>query len=211
MPRVVFIPNSARPDHGGSANWPFKGGTVGLVTGFFSRREFSARLERRRERLYRMAFAWCHDRYLADDLVQQALYKALQKRTQLKDPAAIDGWLHRILANCLHDFHRRQRETEEFDPERGPWTESALRAAEREDVVARVRCAVATLPLAQRQVITLIDLEGSSYNDVAAALDIPLGTVMSRLCRARRALKDRLHPDMGLPEETAGRRIRRVK
>jgi RNA polymerase sigma-70 factor (ECF subfamily) len=184
---------------------------VGLVSGFFSRREFSARLERRRERLYRMAFAWCHDRYLADDLVQQALCKALQKRTQLRDPAAMDGWLHRILANCLHDFYRRQRETEEFDPERGPRTESAMQVAEREDVVTQVRRAVATLPLAQRQVITLIDLEGSSYNDVAVALDIPLGTVMSRLCRARRALRDRLHPDMEPREETAGHHIRRVK
>ncbi len=184
---------------------------MGLVSALFARRDFSARLERRRERLYGIAFAWCHDRHLADDLVQQALLKALQKRTQLKDPAAIDGWLYRILANCLRDFYRRYRETEEFDSARGPQTESALQAAEREDVVAQVRRAVASLPLAQRQVITLIDLEGSSYNDVAVALDIPLGTVMSRLCRARRALKDRLHPDMAPRDGAAVHHIRRVK
>lgn len=184
---------------------------MGLVSALFARRDFCARLERRRERLYGIAFAWCHDKHLADDLVQQALYKALQKRTQLKNPAAIDGWLYRILANGLRDFYRSYRETEEFDPERGPRTESALQAAEREDVVAQVRRAVASLPLAQRQVITLIDLEGSSYNDVAIALDIPLGTVMSRLCRARRALKDRLHPDMAPCAGIAGHRIRRVK
>ena len=61
------------------------------------------------------------------------------------------------------------------------------------ELVGRVRRAVATLPLGQRQVITLVDLEEQSYSQTATALGIPVGTVMSRLCRARQALRARLH------------------
>ena len=75
----------------------------------------------------------------------------------------------------------------------------------------RVRRAVGTLPLAQRQVVTLVDLEGFSYASVAEILDIPVGTVMSRLSRGRRALRDRLldmnsRAGMDLPSKV--RRIR---
>ncbi|HQT25493.1 MAG TPA: sigma factor-like helix-turn-helix DNA-binding protein, partial [Burkholderiales bacterium] len=56
-------------------------------------------------------------------------------------------------------------------------------------LVSRVRNAVAKLPLGQRQVLTLVDLEEFSYAEVSAILDIPVGTVMSRLCRARSTLK----------------------
>jgi RNA polymerase sigma-70 factor (ECF subfamily) len=184
---------------------------VGLISGLTARRQFSSRLERRRERLYGIAFSWCHDRHLADDLVQQTLCKALQSRAQLRDPKAIDPWLYRILANCLRDFHRRRRETVEFDPERGPTAEIALDIAERHDVVTRVRRAVANLPLAQRQVLTLVDLEGCSYNEVSTALEIPPGTVMSRLCRARRALRNELGRGAASGESGVNRRIRRVK
>jgi RNA polymerase sigma-70 factor (ECF subfamily) len=60
------------------------------------------------------------------------------------------------------------------------------------EIVARVRAAIARLPLGQRQVVTLVDLEELSYAEVALALGIPIGTVMSRLCRARATLRDTL-------------------
>jgi RNA polymerase sigma-70 factor (ECF subfamily) len=61
-----------------------------------------------------------------------------------------------------------------------------------DQLVEQVRAAVETLPISQRQVMTLIDLEGCGYEQVAAILDIPVGTVMSRLSRARDAMKKRL-------------------
>ena len=70
-------------------------------------------------------------------------------------------------------------------------------AHDRLETVNRVRAAVARLPVGQRQVVTLVDLEEFSYAEVAATLGIPIGTVMSRLCRARLALRDQLRqPDV---------------
>ena len=62
-----------------------------------------------RDRLYRMAFAWTHNPHLADDLVQQTILKALNNQRQLKDLAAAEAWLFRILSNCLKDHYRAKR------------------------------------------------------------------------------------------------------
>ena len=69
---------------------------------------------------------------------------------------------------------------DEFTPEDGH---------AQSQLVSRVRNAVARLPLGQRQVLTLVDLEEVSYAEVSVILEIPVGTVMSRLCRARKTLK----------------------
>ena len=69
----------------------------------------------------------------------------------------------------------------------------------KQQVIDRVRSAIARLPLGQRQVITLVDLQGFSYAEVAEVLEIPVGTVMSRVSRARQSLKDdliSLHGDL---------------
>ena len=173
-------------------------------------RELNRRLEDIRPRLYRVAYSWCHDTHLADDLVQQTLVKALQNSGQLRDPKVMDAWLFRILTNCWNDHFRRQRDTVDIDEipqwhERTPEFEHA-----RDQIVARVRQAIAALPEHHRHVITLVDLGGLSYNEVAEVLEIPLGTLMSRVSRARRALKESLldlHPETAQP--TA--QIRRIK
>jgi len=77
--------------------------------------------------------------------------------------------------------------------------------AERQEAVIRVRTAIAALPLGQRQVVTLVDLEEFSYAEVADIMAIPIGTVMSRLCRAREALRGLLKPAAAEP------RLRSVK
>ena len=76
----------------------------------------------------------------------------------------------------------------------------------------RVRDAIATLPLAQRQVITLVDLEECSYAQVAEVLGVPVGTVMSRLSRARQALKNHLSVEHQHEDRSQDRPVlRRVK
>ena len=176
---------------------------------FCRSREFKQVLEASRPRLYRIAYSWTHDAALADDLVQETLAKAWQKYDQLRDPKAQEAWLFSILTNCFRDHYRRHRETDDID-EMDIVDDQCLETEQiRSELVDRVRKAIKRLPEGQRQVVTLVDLEGFSYIEVSSILGIPGGTVMSRLCRARAALKTLL-----LPELTAaqlGPKIRRVK
>ena len=174
-------------------------------------------LEQSRARLYRMAYAWCHNRALADDLVQETLTKAMQKSAQLRDPKARDAWLFSILTNCYRDHFRRHREMEDIDEMELPHDSTPETENNQLEIVRKVRATIARLPEGQRQVITLVDLEGFSYVEVAKVLDIPIGTVMSRLCRARNAMLRLLATEFGnqeAPKTAAVRQeanIRRIK
>jgi len=164
-----------------------------LMQLFFGRpRHFEQLLEKRREHLYRLAYSWCHDTELANDLTQETLVKALKKYQQLKKENALNSWLFTILNNCWRDHCRRYKVTVEFDETDLPIEDSSIDENERMSIINQVRKAVSKLPTDQCQIITLIDLEEMTYNEVANILDIPVGTVMSRLSRARRQLKDRL-------------------
>lgn len=166
-----------------------------------AQRELAERIEASRGRLYRVAFSWCHDAALADDLAQEALARGLARTEQLRDAERLSSWLFSILHRCWIDHLRLRRQ----DLDEGAIAElpSDLPGpeghAEQQETVSRVRAAVAALPLGQRQVVTLVDLEEFSYADVAAILSIPIGTVMSRLCRAREALRGLLEPAQAQP------------
>lgn len=178
----------------------------------FTHRHERAQLEQQRRRLYRLAYSWCHDGSLAEDLVQETLIRALERAAQLRDPERLPAWLAAILVNCWRDHLRRLKPTDDIadleeslfdDEERSPEAN-----AECSQMVKRVRDEIAALPVGQRQVLTLVDLEEFSYAEVAEALDIPVGTVMSRLCRARQALKARLE---AARERAAAPLLRSVK
>ncbi len=152
-------------------------------------------IEALRPALYRIAYAWTHDAALADDLVQETLSRAWKRRNQLRELRALKAWAARILHHCWVDHLRRRREFDDWET-----LEDSLEATgdtpeqccDRERIVACVRAAVAGLPPAQREVVTLVDLEEFSYAEVAEILGIPVGTVMSRLSRARAALRQSL-------------------
>lgn len=171
-------------------------------------RELMEQIKASRGRLYRVAFAWCHDAALADDLAQEALTRGLLRLEQLRESAKLMSWLFAILNRCWLDHLRAKRR--DVDDELLSELPSELPGpdlhAERQETVNRVRGAIAVLPLGQRQVVTLVDLEDFSYAEVAEVLDIPIGTVMSRLCRARGALRELL-----LEQVAAQPRLRSVK
>ena len=167
----------------------------------FHTKNFEKQLAELRPRLYRLAVSWCGDVMLADDLVQTTLNKALIKREQLKDISRIEGWLFRIMHNCWMEYLRTKKPAMDIDDVNVKDDESPEKRYTEQQVVNRVRDAVAILPLIQRQVITLVDLESCSYEQVSIILDIPLGTVMSRLSRARSLLKKRL---MGVTAREVG-------
>jgi RNA polymerase sigma-70 factor (ECF subfamily) len=158
-----------------------------------------------------MAYAWTHNPHLADDIVQQTLCKALSNRRQLRDPGAGEAWLFRIMSNCLKDYHRAKREVLTDNELVIVDNRTPEHETEEQQLVRTVRQAVQKLPLPQCQVITLVDLEGFTYARVSEILEIPVGTVMSRLCRGRRALREIL-TDIR-PRAVEGRRtnLMRVK
>lgn len=173
---------------------------------------FHEQLKQIRPKLYRVAFSWSHNSALADDLVQETLIKALRSKNQLRDSAKMNGWLFSILANCWRDHFRQNRVMEDIDDledyqcvdNTTPENDHA-----QSQIAVRVLEAVARLPMGQRQVLTLVDLEEFSYVEVAGILSIPIGTVMSRLCRARQTLK--LHLQEFAPDQSVQhRQIRRV-
>ena len=173
---------------------------------------FRPGIEAQRPVLYRIAYAWCHDATLADDLVQEALSKAWPQRAQLRDEAALKAWLVSIMNHCWMDHLRKRRDfddVEDWQDELVSGADSPEVCCERERLVSCVRAAVARLPLAQRQVLTLVDLEEFGYAEVASILDIPVGTVMSRLSRARAHLKNLL--DAAMLQPAAKPQLRRVK
>ena len=179
---------------------------------FFSqRREFKRLVCNNRKRLYRMAYAWTHDPYLADDLVQQAICKALSNQKQLKDMAAAQSWLFRILANCLTDYHRVKREFLSDDSLLEVEHKTPEWIAQEQQLVNKVRNGIQELPLTQRQVVTLIDLEGFAYATVSEILEIPVGTVMSRLCRGRKALRSILIEIKPQLNDEISRKLKSVK
>jgi RNA polymerase sigma-70 factor (ECF subfamily) len=154
--------------------------------------QFRARVEAQREPLYRLAYSWCRDAALADDIAQDAMLRALDRGAQLADEKRLMAWLCAILANCLKDHYRRARPLEPLDEDMPAQGETPEGASASGQLAARVRAEVGRLPLGQCQVVTLVDLEGFSYAEVGEILELPIGTVMSRLCRARETLRARL-------------------
>ena len=130
----------------------------------------------------------------ADDLVQAGCERALARQHQWEPGTRLDSWMYRILQNLWIDQLRAHHETavepEEIEnvPDRD-WDEGFEARLTLEQVVA----AMGRLPPSMRAVLTLVCIDGQSYKEAAAALDVPIGTVMSRLARARLELHRVLH------------------
>ena len=152
-------------------------------------RKLCKRLEQVRGRLFRMAFAWSHDADLAEDVVQETMIKAVKNVDKVRDIKQIDSWLFRVLSNCFIDQCRKRRDDIDIDEITVFVSETPETIQNQNEMLASVRSAISTLPFKHRQVITLVDIESFSYADVADILGVPLGTIMSRLNRARQALR----------------------
>ena len=156
-----------------------------------------------RDRLYGVALAWSGDSMVADDLVQETLILSLQRATQLRDKSKLNAWMYSILSNCWKQYLRRMRPTVDIDEICVISESDAEDGSSELEIVDRVRGAILKLPDAQRQTVTLVDLAGFSYAEVAEILEVPIGTVMSRLYTARRSLQ-RVLANMHPPSSSSG-------
>jgi len=147
------------------------------------------RLQRHLPRLHSYARSIASNDDLASDLTQEAALRALGAATAPKDERAYKAWLFAIVRNLSIDLFRRRRHEA---PEAAP-VESRTDiwgADDRFIAAITVRQAMATLPPEARDIVSLVDIAGFSYAEAAGILGIPVGTVMSRLSRARRLLLD---------------------
>ena len=173
---------------------------------------FSHQLVALLPRLRRFARGLTHGSEEGDDLVQAACERALARRDQFEPGTRLDSWMYRIVQNLWLDSRRRRKyEAIALDPvdlaeHAAP---AGINAAEDGLYLAQVREAIAQLPEDQRAVLMLVSVEGVAYKDAAEILGLPLGTVMSRLSRARVALGRTLENRGALKREAAIIRIRR--
>jgi len=154
--------------------------------------------------VYNTAYRMLGAESAASDATQATFLKVYEALGSFRGDASFSTWLYRITMNvCLDDLRRRRNEplslTDE-DEEGEPTGERDLpdesdepgRTAEQRELQRLVHEAIGRLPEDFRTVIVLYDIRGLSYQDIGAALDIPLGTVKSRLNRARHALREEM-------------------
>jgi RNA polymerase sigma-70 factor (ECF subfamily) len=155
-----------------------------------SRQEVRAGLERCLARLWRYALVLSGARDVADDLVQAACLRAIERADQFTPGSALDRWLFAILRSIwLNEIRaRRIREGGGFVDAVDALTIDGAREVETNILAAEVLRALGGLPEAQRETVLLVYAEGYSYAEAAAALGAPIGTIMSRLAAARLAL-----------------------
>jgi RNA polymerase sigma factor (sigma-70 family) len=139
--------------------------------------------------LRRYAYALMRDHAAADDLVQDTLERALSRWTSRRPDGELRAWLFTILRNLHIDAHRQgQRRGAHVEIDLADHRETAARqemALEARDVLA----ALEQLPEEQKSLLLLIGVEDFSYEEAARILGVPIGTVMSRLSRARQKLR----------------------
>lgn len=138
-------------------------------------------------RLRRYARALVGDRSAADDLVQDTLERAWAKLHLYRRGTDLRAWLFTVMHNVHVNKVRAARATDSLEDD---MPELAQRAAQGDALLVRdLERSIARLPAEQRAVLLLVTLEEMSYDDVARTLGIPIGTVMSRLSRAREKLR----------------------
>jgi RNA polymerase sigma-70 factor (ECF subfamily) len=169
---------------------------------------FEPLVEKYRQRVWRLAYNTLRDREEAWDVAQEAFIRAYQALPSFRGQSAFYTWLYRIVMNVAADRARsRGAQGRAFGTERvpeedwervlsdqNPGDERPDAAAARLEERQKIMQALDTLPEHHRKIIMLSDLEGLSYREIADTLEIPMGTVMSRLHNARKRLRDALKP-----------------
>jgi RNA polymerase sigma factor (sigma-70 family) len=148
-------------------------------------------------RVYRLAYRLTGNRHDAEDLTQEVFVRVFRSLSTYT-PGTFQGWLHRITTNLFLDLARR-RQRIRFDalpddaPERLPGSEpSPAEAYDDRHLDADIQAALEALPPEFRAAVVLCDIEGLSYEEIAATLGVKLGTVRSRIHRGRSQLREAL-------------------
>lgn len=160
--------------------------------GLCHQKKLKAVLESQYDGLYRVAYGWSQSRHIALDLVQDTMLKALEKSDQLQSFDKVDRWLFKIMHHQFLDYLRQNKNwvgIEMLDQETDLCSGCVEQLYIHRQACDNVHQAIGCLPVPHRQVLLLVDLEGHSYQEVSDILQVPIGTVMSRLSRARQSVR----------------------
>jgi RNA polymerase sigma-70 factor, ECF subfamily len=146
-------------------------------------------------RLRRFGLALTGSAADADELVQEACARALQRAAQLRDETRLDAWLYGIMRHLWIDEmrSRSRRRHDTLDAATEVAGDDGAAVAEGRITLELVRRRLQEMSAEQRTVLVLVCVDGLSYRETADVLDVAIGTVMSRLSRARRELAERLN------------------
>ena len=160
---------------------------------------FAELVRQHRQGVINVVYRMCGDANTAEDAAQETFLKAWQNLDKYKPDSAFRNWLYKIALNSARNIMRREKPTADVGDyvmvDQNPGPERAAELTERSHIIQQ---SVLSLPEASRHVLVLREYEGLSYRDIAYTLDIPVGTVMSRLNYARQQLRKSL---AGLLEE----------
>lgn len=173
---------------------------------------FGLLVERNQDFVYNAVYHLVGREQDAEDIAQEVFVRAFTSLRGFEGRARFSTWLYGIMLNSVRSFWRRRRIRATFSLEASGGGEDAVpfgppaegdgpvAAAMRDEQVRAVRAAIAGLDEELREIVVLRDIRGLSYQELAEALGLPVGTVKSRLHRARLALKERLEPLYGQME-----------
>jgi RNA polymerase sigma-70 factor (ECF subfamily) len=154
-------------------------------------------------RLRRFAFALTRNMDAADDLVQDTCERALARLDQWEPGTKLESWMYRIAQNIWIDRKRSDKIRGahlDLDEAMGVGGDDGRAITESRLTLEAVGQGIEKLPQEQQVLVALVCVEGLSYKEAASVLGVPIGTVMSRLSRARQSLYQHLLADGGLPQ-----------
>jgi RNA polymerase sigma-70 factor (ECF subfamily) len=166
-----------------------------------NRRRYTTLVDRHKDRAMTLAYRLTGNRQDAEELVQDAFVRAFRALDQFRGESRFSTWLYRVVYNtCMTRVTRRRGKPERVEMEEDEMermfvdaeSPSTLERLEERELQALIEKEIQSLPEKYRAVVTLFYLEDTSYEDIAAILDAPLGTVKTNLFRARSILKERV-------------------
>ncbi len=166
-----------------------------------SRDAFSALVEKYRAKMFNLAYSITRNREAADDLAQEVFIKAYLALPKFKFQSAFGTWLYRIAVNASKDYLRKEGRQRKVSLEESPPgtlmqeddTVQFDNIKETEEQKKIVQHALKSLPEKYQVILTLRDIQGFPYGEISQLLDISPGTVDSRLHRARKILRKKVH------------------
>lgn len=172
------------------------------------RNAFNALVQRYEVRAYQYAYRLCRNQELASDLVSETFLRVYNALHHFKGNSSFATWLYRIMTNCFLDYRKRdkskmmvsidaamQGEDSELERDIKDTARNPQEETERTHRLSKFEEAISQLADFQQSMLVMYHAETMSYEEIAAALDLPVGTVKSRLNRARIALRDLLIKD----------------